>query len=65
MIGDLFGGGLSSFGGFQTVPFSGYSSGTILSGGPGQANSQLVFEFGSDIVPDDVFTAGNGIGPGR
>ncbi len=61
MIGDLFGGGLSTISGGQTIPFSGYSSGTILSGGPGQANSQLVFEFGSDIVPDDVFTTGLGL----
>jgi hypothetical protein len=60
MIGDLFGGGLSTFGGSQQVFFSGHSPGTILSGGPGQANSILAFEFGGDIVPDDIFTSGLG-----
>jgi hypothetical protein len=61
MIGDLFGGGLSTISGGQTIPFSGYSPGTILSGGPGLATSQLVYEFGGDLVPDDIFTVGTGL----
>lgn len=64
MIGDLFGGGLSTFGGSQTVASSFFAPGTILSppsGGEGQASSLLVFEVGMDQVPDDVFTMGNGL----
>ncbi len=63
MIGDLFGGSFSTFGGSQTVPFSGYSAGTILNpgpggpGGPGSADSIIAFEFGGDNVPNDIFTA--------
>lgn len=60
MIGDLFGGSFSTFGGSQTVPFSGYSAGTILSGLPGANNSIIAFEFGADTVPNDVFTSGLG-----
>lgn len=61
MIGDLFGGGLSTLTGGQTIPFGGSATGTILSGGPGRADSQLVFEFGNDLVPNDVFTSGTGL----
>jgi hypothetical protein len=60
MIGDFFGGAVSSFSGTITVPFTGYSPGTILSGGPGLSTSTLAFEFGTDIVPNDVFTTGLG-----
>lgn len=60
MIGDLFGGSFSTFGGSQTVPFSGYSAGTIVSGSPGANNSIIAFEFGADTVPNDVFTTGLG-----
>jgi hypothetical protein len=60
MVGDIFGTGLSSFGGSQTVSFSGYSPGTILSGEPGAADSTLAFEFGTDTVPNDIFTMGTG-----
>ena len=35
MIGDFFGGGFSGLSGSQTVTYSGYSPGTILSGVPG------------------------------
>ncbi len=60
MVGDFFGAGLSAFGGSQTVSFSGYSAGTILSGSPGSANSTLAFEFGSDTAANDIFTMGTG-----
>lgn len=55
MIGDIFGTGLSSFGGSQTVSFSGYAAGVITSGAPGSATSDLAFEFGTDTVPNDIF----------
>jgi hypothetical protein len=60
MIGDFFGGGFSGFFGSQTVTFSGYSPGEILSGVPGGANSTLAFEFGTDAAPNDIFTTGVG-----
>ncbi len=65
MIGDIFGGGFSVFSGSQTVNFADYAAGTILNqgmgGGPGSANSILAFEFGTDIVPNDIFTTGTGL----
>jgi hypothetical protein len=62
MIGDFFGGGLSALSGAQSVLFSGYAPGINISpfGGPGSVNSQMAFEFGSDIIFDDVFTTGVG-----
>ena len=63
MIGDLFGGGVSTIVGTDVVPFSGYANGDVLTlpvvnGSP---NARLVFEFGGDPVPDDVFTTGTGM----
>lgn len=60
MIGDFFGGPISGFSGTVVVPFTGYSPGTIISGGPGLATSTLAFEFGADVTPNDVFTTGVG-----
>jgi hypothetical protein len=60
MVGDFFGAGGSAFGGSQTVSFSGYSAGRILSGSAGSASSNLVFEFGADTSPNDIFTMGTG-----
>ncbi|MEM8668897.1 MAG: hypothetical protein AAGG48_15360 [Planctomycetota bacterium] len=62
MIGDLFGGTFSSFGGFQTVNFSQYAAADVVSvTPPGDANGLLAFEFGADLVPNDVFTTGVGV----
>jgi len=60
MIGDFFGGPVSSFSGDVVISFRGYSPGTILTGGPGLAGSTLAFEFGTDLTPNDVFTSGAG-----
>ncbi len=61
MIGDLFGGSFSTFGGFQTISFSQHAPATLLSATPpGAANGLLVFEFGGDSIPNDVFTTGLG-----
>ncbi len=58
MIGDLFGGGFSIFSGSQTVVFDGYAAGNDLSPSPipGSFMGDLAFEFGGDIVPNDIFT---------
>lgn len=60
MIGDIFGGGFSSFSGSQTVTFNNHVPGFILSGSPGTSSSLLGFEYGNDSVPNDVFTQGLG-----
>jgi hypothetical protein len=60
MFGDLFGGSFAGFGGSQTIFFNRHSAGTILAGSPGASGSILAFEFGSDSVPNDVFTTGSG-----
>ncbi len=60
MMGDFFGGGLANFSGSQTVRYSGYAPGTILSGSPGSATSILGFEFGTDMIGNDVFSTGVG-----
>ena len=57
IIGDLFGGSFSTFGGSQTVRFSAYAQANQLPvSEPGDANATLVFEFGSDTFPNDVTT---------
>ncbi|MFK8112073.1 MAG: hypothetical protein AB8B91_07710 [Rubripirellula sp.] len=61
MIGDLFGGSFAGFGGSQTVSFQQHAAGNIVSGGPGLASSIIAFEFGLDVVPNDVFTTGTGL----
>ncbi|MGB7347756.1 MAG: hypothetical protein WBD20_26265 [Pirellulaceae bacterium] len=62
MIGDFFGGGLSSLSGSQTVSFSRYARANNISGlgGPGSPNSVLAFEVGSDTIFDDLFSTGTG-----
>lgn len=60
MIGDFFGGPVSTFRGNVVISFTGYSAGTITGGLPGAANASLAFEFGSDVTPNDVFTTGTG-----
>ncbi|MGI9474059.1 MAG: hypothetical protein ACR2NZ_21140, partial [Rubripirellula sp.] len=59
MIGDIFGGSFSTFGGSQTVRFSEHAAGTVF-GADGGFNSTIAFEFGTDITPNDVFTTGMG-----
>ena len=59
MMGDFFGGGFSQFGGSQTVSFSQHADATLLSGSPGDSDAILGFEFGGDVVPNDIFTNGN------
>ncbi len=58
MIGDFFGGGTSILSGSQTVVFEGYAAGNDLSPSqiPGAFTADLAFEFGTDIVPNDIFT---------
>ncbi|MDG2224452.1 MAG: hypothetical protein P8L85_23935 [Rubripirellula sp.] len=61
MIGDLFGGSFSTFGGSQTVSFSAYAPAhQVPLGNAGAANATLLFEFGSSTFPDDVTTQGLG-----
>ena len=60
MIGDIFGGSFSTFGGFQTVRFQQYGVGTLLSGDDGLSNSTIAFEFGQDTTPNDIITTGLG-----
>jgi hypothetical protein len=61
MIGDLFGGSFSTFGGSQTVRFSGYApANQVPLSNPGDASATLLFEFGSDTFPNDVTTQGSG-----
>ena len=60
LMGDFFGGGFSAFSGTQTVTFRLTGPGFILNGSPGASNSTLAYEFGNDIVPNDIFTTGLG-----
>ena len=60
MMGDFFGGGFGAFSGVQTVTYELRGPGFIVAGNPGAANSTLAFEFGNDIVPDDILTTGLG-----
>ena len=61
IMGDFFGGGLATITGTQTIFFQDHAPGIILSPtGPGAANAILGFEFGNDVVPNDVFTTGVG-----
>ena len=61
VMGDFFGGGLAFFGGRQTVSFQQHAPGAILAGGPGDPNSIIAFEFGTDTTPNDVFTQAPGL----
>lgn len=61
IMGDIFAGGFSAFGGNVTATYNLRAPGSILGGaGPGQPNSQLGFGVGN-LTPDDIFTIGNGI----
>jgi len=61
MMGDFFGGGLSRASIRETSSFSNVLSGTVLSGGDGDAAAILAFEVGADTLPNDLFTTGIGI----
>ncbi len=62
MLGDFFGGGLAQVSGTQRVFFQRHAAGIILSATPpGAANGILGFEFGTDLIPNDVFTTGLGV----
>ncbi len=61
IMGDFFGNGLGTISGTQVVSFGQHSAGTILTPtSPGAGNATIVFEFGGDVVPNDIFTVGVG-----